>query len=301
MYTILPRQSSFEPALVDLAPDTSRLDKDMEDTGPRLEPYADGPVLTYHRGGATTKIHFPRPRPINTKRPRRGVIKDFSRRARSRLLDALNRINRPRLHSRPLFVTLTYPEQWPSDPAEWKRHLDVFAKRLVKHVPSAAFFWKLEFQSRGAPHFHLLVFNTNFLPYQWLARAWYEVVNSGDLKHLAAGTEVRRIKSWRGVLSYAAKYMTKPVQLPLFIQPETGEIVNRWPGRFWGCVNRAALPVDVVSFLLTWEEAYRIRREIWRYRRALGYKVRIRGSYQGVAVYVDSATIDRLLQWLVKL
>jgi hypothetical protein len=50
--------------------------------------------------------------------------------------------------------------------------------------------WKLELQDRGAPHFHLLIFGLRYLPAALLARRWYEIVGSGDVNHLSAGTSV---------------------------------------------------------------------------------------------------------------
>jgi hypothetical protein len=74
-----------------------------------------------------------------------------------------------------------------------------------------------------------------FIAKEWLAQAWYSVVNSGDPKHLAAGTQVQLVQSHRGVLSYAAKYTAKPQTLP-----------DDWqePGRWWGVVNRDDLGIE---------------------------------------------------------
>src|SRR5205823_1017705 len=130
----------------------------------------------------------------------RGQINGFSFAARRRLLRLCAEVDRRECRLLPLFVTLTYPSVWPADPADWKRQLDRFFHRLKRGWPDAAAIWRLEFQRRGAPHFHLLVFGLEFLPATWVAAAWYEIVGSGDLKHLQAGTQVVRVKSWRGVM-----------------------------------------------------------------------------------------------------
>ena len=39
----------------------------------------------------------------------------------------------------------------------------------------------------------------------WLSLAWYECVGSGDVKHLAAGTQVQAAKGARQVKAYASK------------------------------------------------------------------------------------------------
>ena len=48
----------------------------------------------------------------------------------------------------------------------------------------------------------------------WVPSAWYKSVRSGDIKHLRAGTRVERVRSWRGVMAYASKYMGKIEALP---------------------------------------------------------------------------------------
>ena len=54
--------------------------------------------------------------------------------------------------------------------------------------------WKREFQRRGAPHYHVLAPVSLTIAgepvKEWISRTWYEVVASGNPKHLSAGTEV---------------------------------------------------------------------------------------------------------------
>lgn len=153
----------------------------------------------------------------------RGGISKFTRQSRGRLLRKLASILVEYL---PVFLTLTYPAEFPSDAEVWKRHLDNFAKRLMRRFPKAGFIWKLEPQKRGAPHYHLMVWGVDYAHLLfWAGKSWYQVVGSGDEKHLRAGTRVEKIRSWRGVMSYASKYMAKVEELP--------EGWNK-PGRFWG-------------------------------------------------------------------
>ncbi|MBI5849316.1 MAG: hypothetical protein HZB31_15450 [Nitrospirae bacterium] len=49
----------------------------------------------------------------------------------------------------------------------------------------------MEFQERGAPHFHILV--TGIIDRQELSRMWFDVVGSGDPRHLQAGTSIQFI------------------------------------------------------------------------------------------------------------
>ncbi len=53
------------------------------------------------------------------------------------------------------------------------------------------YFTVLEFQDRGAPHYHILI--TGIIERQKLSRMWYEVVGSDDPRHLQAGTSIQFI------------------------------------------------------------------------------------------------------------
>src|SRR5690606_25589838 len=111
---------------------------------------------------------------------------------------------------------------------EGKRHLDVLSKRMKRRFPTVGFIWKLEAQRRGAPDYHLLVWGVSYAELLvWLSAAWYAIVDSGDVKHLVAGTQVQRVRSWRGVKSYASKYLAQPGGFP-------GGAGWQNVGRVWG-------------------------------------------------------------------
>jgi len=167
----------------------------------------------------------------------RGDIKSFSERSAIRL----RRYLRDSECEYPYFLTLTYPGGYGEDGVVAKRDLRCFLQRLkwfqVHHGwrPGEAVGadgspwsvqWVLEFQSRGAVHFHLNL--SHPAPKEWVSRCWYEIVGSEDPRHLRAGT---RIESWRsgrsGLCSYMRKYLSKMDQKEL---PEG----FGWVGRFWG-------------------------------------------------------------------
>jgi hypothetical protein len=176
----------------------------------------------------------------NPPQGRRGRITEFSRRSRSRMLKCIARTNRALL-SRSLLVTLTYPRTYSMESSIYKRHFKRFRERLTATFPAAAAVWKLEFQKRGAPHYHLLIVGLPFLARQWLAKAWYEVVGSSDIRHLHAGTQVVRCNSPEKACRYAAKYVAKVSDSPS--APE-------FTGRIWGVIRRAALDQHVVQWEL---------------------------------------------------
>ncbi len=141
---------------------------------------------------------------------KRGKVGLFSRQSKKRLMDTLATLDK---EEKPIFITLTYPAEWSKDSKEWKKNLENFSKRLARKHSKMSMIWKLEPQRRGAPHYHLLVWGvTYFEMLCFTSTAWYQVVGSGDEKHLQAGTNVEKIRSWRGVRSYAAKYLGKVIE-----------------------------------------------------------------------------------------
>lgn len=233
---------------------------------------------------------------------KRGQVRGMSRQARGRLMELIASVDRrvdPRLW---LFLTLTYPAEYPHDPTVYKRHLDTFFKRLYRLDNHAAAIWKLEYQRRGAPHYHVLLCGRTFLDHRWLRRAWFEVVGSADDNHLVAGTQVDSIQTWHGVTHYAAKYVAKS-DVP-------GDVVHT--GRVWGVHNRACLPIEGNDLPLLWAEFHQLRRLMRRYSRGAklmpwhscplaahkSYTIRSRDAGQGARLFVAEAVAIRLLRGL---
>lgn len=233
---------------------------------------------------------------------KRGKVAGLSRQARARLMRLVASIDRTYPASLWLFVTLTYPAEYPTDATTYHRHLDSWFKRLFRDSPDAAAIWKCEYQRRGAPHFHILLFGRAFLDRHWLSKSWYDVVGSGDVNHLAAGTQIKAVRSWGGVTHYAAKYVAK-----------TETATNAAPtGRLWGIRNRAALPIEVLDLPLLWAEFHCLRRLM---RRLAGgvkpqpwcprpptarrpWSLKARSGGQGATLFVAERVAVRLLRAL---
>ena len=174
----------------------------------------------------------------------RGKVKGYTPASRQRLQKRLAMIKNKHL-SNALFVTLTYPAKHPPVDIA-KGHLRAFIKRIRYKFPNAAIGWRLEFQKRGAVHFHLLVLGVRFLPNEVVAGWWYKIVGSGDEKHLRAGTEVRRVKSARHAAYYISKYMAKAGEQTDIIPEGTK------PGRFWGFEGRVDLYVgEIIEIMVS--------------------------------------------------
>jgi len=167
---------------------------------------------------------------------KRGAITVFSKASRRRILRLVATLKRTEIS---MFVTMTYPDDFERNPRIVKKHLDKFFKRLLRKFPDAIILWRMEPKVRKsgvsageiAPHFHVLIWNVDYEALrQWIPLNWFQVVGSGDEKHLEAGTSVERVRSSRGVMFYTAKYICK----------SDSYIMPGW-GRYWGVVNRDML------------------------------------------------------------
>ena len=244
---------------------------------------------------------------------KRGEIKGFSSASRRRLIRFLFSLEKPP----EVMVTLTYPGEWEVDYHKWKRDLDVFFKRVARKFSDYWFVWKLEFQKRGAPHFHLLgSFGDDVVINQalkeWVSRVWYEIVGSGDEKHLKAGTNVEVLDSNKKVRAYVCKYISKE-DMP---KDENGKEVK--VGRWWG--KSGNIPARcVVSVQLEYDKWVMVRRLVKRWVKAkarqslkkwLSLPSWKRGAFRGFKfwkwlkkyhranwyIYIDMVTMVRLIK-----
>lgn len=107
-----------------------------------------------------------------------------------------------------VFITLTYPENYPCDGREVKAHLNAFLQWLRRQ--SIKYIWVLEFQERGAPHYHIIA--SDFIDKNELSNKWYQIVGSGDERHLKAGTQIQLVKSKKHLYGYLSNYIKKLTQ-----------------------------------------------------------------------------------------
>ena len=99
----------------------------------------------------------------------------------------------------------------------------------------------------------------------WFAVNWYEIVGSGEPRHLAAGTRVEAVRSVRGVMAYVSKYLAKVEDDPA---TEYESI-----GRCWGIMGRENLPwAEIVRMDLSPEQGVRLRRAASRYLKSMRKK-----------------------------
>jgi hypothetical protein len=249
-------------------------------------------------GGSLSTLSFQDTKASNCLSPpmRRGggireKIRGFSRTSRRNLLRRLASINRSAFKAfrgRIIFVTLTYPGEYPEYPELCKRHLKALRKRLERRYKSFAAFWRLGVQRRGALHFHLLLFmGPSIGPVRELRRfissSWYEVTGKVSEGHLHAGTRVETIRKWKQATSYAERYMAKPEEFPEGLQT----------GRIWGVWNEDLLPVQWETAEVSLRDAFKIRRIYRKLARNKGS-----GPLHSITVFVRHENAVRLLRFL---
>lgn len=251
-----------------------------------------GISVTTHVGGSLTQVKFPSASRGRVGGGEKKEVRDFSKRSRRNLLNYFNSLNLDAINPLPVFITLTYPGTYPKDKETWTEHFNRrFRRRLECRYGRVPVVWRKEFQRRGAPHFHLLVFfdarpSMKTLR-EFVSRAWYESCGSICPEHLFAGTRVERIRSMRGVTGYAAKYMGKLETLAPGVES---------PGRFWGRWNDSSLPIEPQVEGLSYEQAVRFRRVLRNYT---GVSFSTRFSYpSNLSVYVSYSTTQKLLSWV---
>lgn len=198
-------------------------------------------------------------------------------------------------------VTLTLPANWEilcPDGASFKKLVEKFRRRWVRATGTAwRLLWKLEFQRRGAPHFHALmrvpVFVKGSIFTEWLSETWADAVGASRdvdgldkhgretseyLRNLGAGTRVdfsgkdfsdpRRISMY--FLGHSAKTTDgKEYQHKV---PEAWQEKGKGPGRFWGYsgLDKAVVEIDVTE-----RQAALLDRQLRKIKRARDWKMNV--------------------------
>jgi hypothetical protein len=134
------------------------------------------------------------------------------------------------------------------------------------------FIWVLEFQSKGAPHYHIIA--SDFLPKDEASERWHKIMGSGDEKHLKARTGIASIKSKEQLHGNLLTYIKKLDQKNV---PEVFKDV----GRFWGS-SRGLLAWQLFQkrghyFRLLWRIKL-LRKWYQAHLRKFGIKWRWRGK-----------------------
>lgn len=217
------------------------------------------------------------------------AITGWSRKSRARMVERLCTLDYKPLFPAgrlPAMLTLTYPGAWevvaPNGKVV-KKHLKSLRLRWRRAWgEDLVCVWKLEFQRRGAPHFHLLVSpphgeNNDGESFRtWVSRAWAEIVAHPDPeefgRHVRAGTGVDWNEGLRStdpkrVAVYFTKHGAFAAKEYQHCVPEAWQTPGQGPGRFWGYWG---LDVAATTVEVTPQDAIKASRTIRRWARAQG-------------------------------
>ena len=210
----------------------------------------------------------------------KSAIKEWSPKSRANMVARFSTLDYSPLFTnelqRPAMITLTYPDKWelvaPTG-QHAKRHLLALKKRYQRAFKTPMYgLWKVEYQSRGAVHFHLLCSPPNNPAFKkWLSETWADIVDHPDpeekTRHMLSGTHVSYDEKYGGFDSRSISvYFSKHAS------PHGGskEYQNRPPqlwsdaasiGRFWGYFG---LEPAVWKIPMSFQEAATVSRTLRR-------------------------------------
>jgi hypothetical protein len=206
--------------------------------------------------------------PLLELRPLRGSageIREWSARSRSRMAELVGSLDYSewtRNDGTLVMNTLTLPDRWQevaADGPTFKKLLRRYELRWRRNVGEWRCLWKLEFQGRGAPHWHALMRVPALVGRQtfeeWNSETWADVVGASEdfdriddkgqpssefTRHLGAGTRV----------DYSGKDFSDPRRISMYFLGHSAKTTDgkeyqhkvpvEWqepgkgPGRFWG-------------------------------------------------------------------
>lgn len=175
---------------------------------------------------------------------RRGEIEIFSAGSRYRLFRLLHQIS----FTEVCFMTLTYPEDFPTDPRIYKANLKEFHRKFEVEFPGVQAVWRLEFQRRGAPHYHIMFLDWHPNDDGLVEWFWKATCHTWDMAHELLGVNYELIVNsdqQRLIAHYLAKYIAKVDQTEV-------KNANVKCGRWWGKWNISD-PSPVESEISDWE------------------------------------------------
>jgi hypothetical protein len=144
------------------------------------------------------------------------------------------------------FVTLTYPSEFPQDISVSKRHLREFRRRWEVRWGKVRAIWRLEFQERGAPHYHVMYLDSPFTPIKELCAMWHSVIHAKTESGLSNGVDLKLIvksREKRLIVTYVSKYIAKVDER---VDKNEFTKIGRYWGR-WNIKEKAPLVYEIPS------------------------------------------------------
>lgn len=125
---------------------------------------------------------------------------DSRGRSNIRARNELRRLALANFNNKSKFMTLTFKEDI-EDVAEANQMFAAFVRKMKKERPDFKYIAVIEFQKRGAVHYHLLC-NLKYMKFNIIREHWKGVVGEGNV-------DVQPIDHVDNIGAYVIKYMTK--------------------------------------------------------------------------------------------
>lgn len=232
-------------------------------------------TFTFQGDLVQVKVKTPYPSLPDHQGGKRQAITEFSPVSRKNLLDLFARLDFQT--QKATFITLTFKDS--PTAAYAKRCLRTFLKRVFRRFGDISIVWRMEYQKRGAIHFHLIAFDIPFYHWKLCLADWQKA--AGDAK--ITNVKLEFCYNPKQVRRYVSKYIAKVGQSNL--DTPSNLAVDAFLGRFWGIENRKNLRFAVlVTFVC---EASEVFWTFKRYARRYWQGVNKRGAC-GFTLYVDN-------------
>lgn len=255
--------------------------------------------------------------PPNKSNSTRSEIVNYSHKSRKRLRESLQAIDWSSIEKgRIAEITLTYHNNYKKDGKEIKNHLNKLIRDLIYNYSNCVIIWKMEYQKRGAPHFHLIMIteesvelgdylilkkgsfhyydrtNKSYLKEgkdglrSYIQMKWNKITEE-DTKNFNSGIEVEPVKNPTGLPHYLVKYVAKEQK---FNEKDYQHSLPEWiqnAGRWWGIRNKDKLNIHPKRFRIspyTFEELIRTADQYWRDKGLRSYN----GHEYGSTIYFNS-------------
>ncbi len=247
----------------------------------------------------------------------RKAIIEFSRKSSLNLLNTFYSLDfgKKYLYS----LTLTYGKRLPQNSREVKRHIKAFREWMRRHGYQS-YLWKLEYQMRGAPHFHFIIFhdwplvlgnyynifgkphvrnklskygkgkyldrwNGNSACRHEMQKAWNRIADPKSEDHFLASVELDKVRSPDSMGFYMINYVAGEKKANKKKQNQVPEKYIEGHGRFWGYTGIEKMKAGKVFITADdkmLEESYRI---INLYIKRKGVNVKIIPAKGSVIIY----------------
>jgi len=204
-------------------------------------------------------------------------------------------VDPPEAHTA-VFITFTYPAEFPTDPPTIKAHRNQFLQSLRRIIPSHHYIWRLEWQERGAPHYHMVLWIRQFaddpsVRDQMIAIAgsWHEITGSGSKAHEAYGVQWEEMNSYRQTSKYISKYVGK--------HEDTED--HGYNGRRWAAstgLPRPTLYDDDIPIAVYTQMIRSFRRWLRKSKRSRRWVREALDGHHTVSIYADNDMVFRLLE-----